>query len=89
MLTFNQESNKTMPVKPRYQVRVYFWNPNGTNDIEVLCNGIVVESIPEALFGYNIDRNTKLISIKSAMKFVAVSPVSDGMTTIKVLRKYL
>jgi hypothetical protein len=36
------------------QILVHNWNPNGTNDIEILVDGETVDSIPEALFGLNI-----------------------------------
>lgn len=77
-------------MKNGLKIKVYFWNPNGTNDIEIINrNGETVETIPEALFGLNVGRaDSKVVPIGVCLKHIAVSPVSDGMDTVKVLEKY-
>jgi hypothetical protein len=69
-------------------IRVYFWNPNGTNDIEILENGIVIDSKQEALFGVNINSDHKRIGLKEALTHVAVSPMTNGNDTVKFLQKH-
>jgi hypothetical protein len=72
------------------QIVVYNWNTNGTNDIEILVDGEVVDSMPEALFGLNIGNvDAKVVSLKQCLKHIAVSPVSDGSSTLKFLRQYI
>ncbi len=73
----------------KHKIRCYYWNPNGTNDIEIVnLDGDVVDSIPEALFGVSINSNTKFISLTQALRAIAVSPVSDGIDTVRTLTKY-
>ena len=43
-----------MTLNKNVQILVHNWNPNGTNDIEILVDGESVDCIPEALFGLNI-----------------------------------
>lgn len=71
------------------KIRVYNWNPNGTNDIEIIKDGEVVGSLPEALFGLNIGRvNTKFMTLKTCLKHIAVSPVEDGSSTIEFFKQH-
>lgn len=71
------------------KIRVYNWNPNGTNDIEVLKDGEVIDSLSEALFGLNIGRvDFKTVPLKKVLQHVAVSPVESGETTINFLKQY-
>jgi len=67
---------------------VYYWNPNGTNDVSVLTNGIVVDTFPEALFGYRVDDELQGVTLKDALQHVAVSPCTDGSEFIEFLSKY-
>jgi hypothetical protein len=71
-------------------IRVYFWNPNGTNDIEVIDNtGEVIDSLPEALFGIDTGyKEFKVYPLIRCLKHIAVSPVSDGNETIRFLQRY-
>jgi hypothetical protein len=72
------------------KVMVFNYNPNGTNDIEILDeNNEVIDSLPEALFGLNIGRvDMKVIPFKTCLQHVAFSPISDGTETINFLKKY-
>jgi hypothetical protein len=75
----------------RYRIRVFSWNPNGTNDIEIInSKGQVIDCLPEALFGFDVGLNTSgcFITPKKASMYVAISPVEDGSTTLNFLRKY-
>lgn len=73
-----------------YAIRCHYWNPNGTNDIEIVdCStGETVDCFPEALFGVALNKNYKFISLKTALKSIAVSPVSNGRETVLALAKY-
>lgn len=73
-----------------YAIRCYYWNPNGTNDIEIVNSqtGEVVDCIQEALFGVNLSHDFKFISLKTALKSIAASPVNDGRGTVRTLAKY-
>lgn len=75
----------------KYGLRVYYWNPNGTNDIEVINRETkeVIEVLPEALFGVHVPRKSILYANPTkVLKHIAVSPVSDGSETIEILTKY-
>lgn len=74
----------------KYKLRVFFWNPNGTNDIEVIdCKQLkVVDCLTEALFGVNVNGEFEFIKPEYALKHIAVSPVSDGSNAIEFLNKY-
>jgi hypothetical protein len=74
----------------KYQIKAYFYNPNGTNDIEIVdvSSKEVIDSMPQALFGVNLTNTKRAISIKRALKHIAVSPVSNGSETIEFLNKY-
>lgn len=72
------------------QIVVHNWNPNGTNDIEILVDGEVVDSMPEALFGVDVgEYDSKVISINRCLQNIAVSPVCNGSAAVKLLKKYL
>jgi uncharacterized protein YbbK (DUF523 family) len=71
------------------RIRVFNWNPNGTNDVELIKDGKVIDCLPEALFGLNIGRvSTKIMTLESCLKHIAVSPVEDGSTTLEFLSQY-
>ncbi len=71
------------------QIVVHNWNPNGTNDIEILVDGEVVDSMPEALFGLNIGcLESKVVTIRKCLEYIAVSPISDGSDTLRFFRKH-
>jgi hypothetical protein len=71
-------------------IRVYNWSPNGTNDIEILDeSGEVIDSLPEALFGLNIGRvDFQTVGLKQVLKYIAVSPVNDGLVTVSFFKKH-
>jgi len=77
------------------KVRVYHWNTNGTNDIEIVeiskskGTSKVLMTLPEALFGVNISSDWVLMPVKVAIKHIAVSPMEDGTTVENELKKYL
>lgn len=84
-----------------YEVLVFPWNPNGTNDIAIIDErGIIVDSLSEALFGYKTrcdhrcrhdehpDGDPHLIDLQVALRHVAVSPVSDGKDCLRFLAQY-
>ena len=74
------------------KVRVYAWNTNGTNDIEIVDTRSLktLETIPEALFGIDTGiHDSKLISLKNSLKYVAVSPVNNGDDTESKLKAYI
>jgi hypothetical protein len=78
-------------MKNKYRLKVYQWNPNGTNDIEIIdCkNEKVVITYIEALFGLNIDHNeTLFVNPKFAAKFIAVSPVNDGYEVAEAFKHF-
>lgn len=70
------------------RVKVYSWNPNGTNDIEIVDTNkmIVLDTIPEALFGYNVPGLTSIITVKIALRYIAISPVNDGSLVAEKLK---
>ena len=72
------------------RIRVYNWNSNGTNDIEILDeNHEVLDALPEALFGLNIGRtDDKVVPLSLCLKHIALSPVSDGSDVVRFLAKY-
>lgn len=73
-----------------YTVRVWYWNSNGTNDIEILdSDGGVVDSLEGALFGVNIRGDFADVDYAFAMRHVAVHPGSNGSKAVKLLKKYL
>ena len=70
-------------------LKVYDWNPNGTNDCEVIQNGEVVDSLCEAFFGINTGTKQHIrISIKDGLKRIAISPCENGNTTVNFLKKH-
>lgn len=72
-----------------YKVRVYYWNPNGTNDIEIVNkNGDAIDCLPEALFGFRVVGDEQVVSIPEALKFIAVSPVTSESEAEELLLKY-
>lgn len=78
-----------MKKRRKVKIRAYYWNPNGTNDIELLNEfGEVIEGIPEAAFGIPMKGQSKIITLETVLKHIAVSPVSDGSQTLKVLSKH-
>ncbi len=88
----------------QYKLKVYYWNPNGTNDISVegswsqdgYASATREDAMSEALFGldvtklktYNPEYGFAYVSLKTALKHVAISPVSDGSSTIEFLSQY-
>jgi len=73
----------------RKSIRVYSWNPNGTNDIEIIANNEVIDSLPEALFGLNTgERDFRVIKPNEAMRYIAVSPMNDGRCVVSMLKKH-
>jgi hypothetical protein len=75
----------------KYTVRVWAWNTNGTNDIEILRDGGThpsdVNYIPEALFGVDTgDAEYVEMLPRSALKHVASSPVNDGSKLARILK---
>jgi len=70
------------------EIRVHFWNPNGTNDIEIVSNGQVIDSMQEALFGVGIPTSTARLSFSKAIKHIAVNPMNTGHKTLVFLKKY-
>lgn len=83
-------SQVTRKRKSKACVLVHAWNPNGTNDIEILVDGETVDSMPEALFGVYLGGvNSKVIPINRCLRNIAISPVSDGSAAVKLLNKYL
>ncbi len=72
------------------RLRVFYWNPNGTNDAEIVdCQTLeVVETLQEAFFGIKIEGEFQFINPKYASKHVAVSPVSDGSETVDLLMRH-
>lgn len=72
------------------RIKVYYWNPNGTNDIEILDeNHEVIDSLQEALFGLNVgSSDSKIVPLSQVMQKIAVSPVSDGNVTRDLLVKH-
>jgi len=83
-------SSVTRRRKSKACVLVHAWNPNGTNDIEILIDGETVESMPEALFGVYLGGvDSKVIPIGRCLKHIAVSPVCDGSKALKLLNKYV
>ena len=83
-------SQVTRRRKSKACVLVHYWNPNGTNDIEILIDGETVESMPEALFGLDIGSvDAKIIPIDRCMRKIAVSPVCNGTKALELLKKYV
>lgn len=74
----------------KYRLKVYYWNPNGTNDVEIVdCKAMkVVDTITEAFFGIKIKGEFEFIHPKHALEKIAVSPVSDGSEIIEAMTKY-
>lgn len=71
------------------KLRVLYWNPNGTNDIEVIGpDGDCIACLPEALFGMEIDGDYETVAFKTAARYIAVSPVNSGRTAIEFLEHY-
>jgi hypothetical protein len=72
------------------KLRVWFWNPNGTNDIEVInSKGSTVDVYPEGLYGINTgDQESMIIPLSQALEHIAVSPVSDGSDVIRFLKEH-
>ena len=87
-------------MKNRYVIRVYDWNPNGTNDISIVNSSGEhdprrEDTLDEALYGIDInklgrryDDSSVVVPIKTALKHIAVSPIENGMRTVRFLRKY-
>lgn len=73
-----------------YLIKAYYWNPNGTNDIEIVEaeTGELVEFIEEALFGVNLDDESEYIDLEVALRSIAVSPVEDGTKVERLLGEY-
>jgi len=76
--------------KPKYSIRVHYWNPNGTNDIEIVnSHGEVIDSLCEALFGVNIGTcDYRVLPARDCFKYICVSPITDGRTTLDFFHKY-
>lgn len=84
----------------RYKIRVYDWNPNGTNDISIVGSSSssdprCEDCLDEALFGIDItkigtryDDQSALVSLKDCLSHIATSPAESGYRTIKFLQKY-
>lgn len=75
----------------KYKLKVYYWNPNGTNDVEVIETKTlkVVEALPEALFGLNVSGESETINPRVALRFIACSPVENGSATTALIQKYI
>lgn len=73
-----------------FQIRAHYWNPNGTNDLEIVNNktGETVEFIEEGAFGISLNSDFKNIGIKQVLRHIAVSPCTDGRSTVRTLAKY-
>ena len=72
-----------------HKIKVYNWNPNGTNDVEIIKDGVVIDSMQEALFGLDIGPvDTKIMTLETCLKRVACSPVESGDSTINFFKKY-
>lgn len=89
----------------KYRIIVYYFNPNGTNDIAIEGSESdgdprCMDMMQEATFGIDVDRfkltyyagpddsYSAYVPLKTVLKHIAVSPVSDGSETIKFLSKY-
>ena len=77
-------------MKHAYRLKVYYWSPNGTNDVEIVCCKTlrVIETITEATFGISVNGEFEFIKPEYALKHVAVSPVSDGSEFLEAMRKH-
>lgn len=73
-----------------YKIRVFSWNPNGTNDIEIFdADRNVSEYIEEATFGIDTGIcHSRTYSLNTILKNIAVSPVSDGSSVLQTLQRY-
>jgi hypothetical protein len=87
-------------MKTKYLIEVIDFSPNGTNEVNILKEneGVLehVETIPDALFGVDVTQYDSycdytascFVDLETALKHIAVSPMSDGSETIKILKKY-
>lgn len=87
-------------MKANLQIRVYDWNPNGTNDIAIEnTRGEEIDCMQEALYGIDIvkllpkdtefnEYTTAHVTLKDCLRHIAVSPLTDGHETIDFLKKY-
>jgi len=76
--------------KSKLQLRVYFWNPNGTNDIEIIdqATNKAIDGMSEALFGHDVNGDWEYIDPKAALRVIAVSPVTNGIEVVDFINKY-
>lgn len=71
------------------KILAYYWNPNGTNDIELFIDGDSIGFLDNALFGLDIAGDQEIISIETALKYIACSPLdSKGNRTLEFLAKH-
>jgi len=85
-------------MRKQYLILVHFWSPNGTNDVSILEyfgtddfgreNYEEIDFFEGALFGLELDSESEVVPLDRVLKYVAISPVSDGTEFLDFLRKY-
>lgn len=76
-------------MQDRYKLKAYYQNPNGTNDLEIVnSQGMVLDYIEEGCFGIRVGSHKRTITLKEALRSLAVSPCTDGVPALRQLAEF-